>query len=337
MLVTQQPVLKRFWYPVLPLDRLADSPIPFQLLGQKLVVWRNSEGKPVAVEDRCCHRSAQLSLGKVNQGRIACPYHGWEFDGNGACKLVPQLPDKPISPRNCIQAFSVAERYGYVWVCLDEPLADIPDIVEADDNTYRLIPEFYETWQVAGLRVMENEFDTAHPTYVHTSTFGSEGHRIPDKLELTKSDRGLHMHTVLGVANNDLQQQNLKLASEETVRTMDMTWFLPFTCKIRIAYPNGMVHVIVNTATPIDDRHSQIVQFCLRNDTEAETAAADVVAFDRAVTLEDKRILETTDPDVPLDPQQELHMFTDKPGLMMRRRLAQLLQAYGEVEQTARQ
>ena len=334
MLVTQQPVLKRFWYPILPLDRLGDEPVPFQLLGQKLVAWRDAAGKAAVVEDRCCHRSAQLSLGKVKDGNIACPYHGWEFDGSGQCQLVPQLPDKPISSRNCVQAFAVAERYGYVWVCLGEPLADIPDIPEADDSGFRLIPEFYETWKVAGLRVMENEFDTAHPTFVHTTTFGSEGHPIPDKLELTESDRGIHLHTVLGVANNELQQQNLKLESDETVRTMDMTWFMPFTCKLRIAYPNGLVHIIVNTATPIDDRTSQIVQFCLRNDTEAETAAADVVAFDRAVTLEDKAILETTDPDVPLEPQHEQHMFTDKPGLMMRRKLAGLLERHGEVEQT---
>jgi hypothetical protein len=68
------------------------------------------------------------------------------------------------------------------------------------------------------------------------------------------------------------------------------------------------------------------VQFCLRNDTEAETRAEDVVAFDRAVTLEDKAILETTDYDVPLDIKQEQHMMTDKPGILMRRKLSRLLE-----------
>ena len=86
-----------------------------------------------------------------------------------------------------------------------------------------------------------------------------------------------------------------------TTRILDLDWYLPFTCKLRINYPNGLVHIIVNTATPINDSSSQIVQFCLRNDTEADVKAKDVVAFDRAVTLEDKAILETTDYDVPLD------------------------------------
>ena len=84
--------------------------------------------------------------------------------------------------------------------------------------------------------------------------------------------------------------------------------------------------------TPIGDGMSQMVQFCVRNDSEADTPAADVVAFDRAVTLEDKRILESTDPDVPLRPSREEHMFTDKPGMMIRKRVAALLKAHGERE-----
>ena len=85
------------------------------------------------------------------------------------------------------------------------------------------------------------------------------------------------------------------------------------------------VDIIVNTATPINDSSSQIVQFCLRNDTEAETKAEDVAAFERAVALEDKAILETTDYDVPLDLEYEQHMMTDKPGILMRKKLKSLL------------
>jgi len=86
--------------------------------------------------------------------------------------------------------------------------------------------------------------------------------------------------------------------------------------------------------TPIDDRTSQMVQFCVRNDTEADTPSQEVIAFDRQVTLEDKRILESTDYDVPLMLSQEEHMFTDKPGIMVRKKIAALLKAHGETEQT---
>jgi hypothetical protein len=76
------------------------------------------------------------------------------------------------------------------------------------------------------------------------------------------------------------------------------------------------------------------VQFVFRNDTEADVPAADVVAFDRKVTLEDIYILEGTDPDVPLDGRGELNMASDKPGLIMRRKLGALLAAHGETEVT---
>lgn len=335
MLVTKQAVFKRFWYPVVPMALLSSQqPYPFQLMGEKIVLWCDGEGNPAAVRDRCCHRSAQLSKGKIVEGILSCPYHGWCFDGTGACVRVPQLPDSPVPNNYKVDGFHCAEKYGYAWVCLGEPLMDIPDITEAGDSSFRLIHEFYEPWSVAGLRVMENEMDLAHPTFVHTKTFGSADHPVPDELEIKESDRGLVVKATLGVVNPPLQQQNLKMESGQTTRLLEMEWFMPFTCKLRINYPNGLAHVIVNTATPIDDRTSQIVQFCLRNDTDAEVLAADVVAFDRQVTLEDKAILETTNYDVPLDLTQELHMLTDKPGIVMRRKIVSLLKAHGETEQT---
>jgi len=336
MLVTQQPVLKRFWYPVMPSSELLDRPQSFELLGQKIVLWRDSQGHPAAAQDRCSHRSAQLSKGKVTDGCIECPYHGWRYDAKGACTHVPQMSHDAISPSYKVQAYSCTERYGYAWVCLGEPLAEIPDIPEAIDPTFRLIHEFYEPWNCAGLRVMENEFDLAHPTFVHVTTFGSAEHPVPDSMEIRETEWGIAMHGTLGVTNPELQQQNLKMDQAKTLRTLDMTWHLPFTCRLRISYPNGLVHIIVNTAVPISDSRSQIVQFCLRNDSEAETSAASAIAFDRAVTLEDKAILETTDYDIPLDIAHEQHMMTDKPGILMRRKISALLKAHGEVEQTGR-
>ncbi|MEM6449986.1 MAG: aromatic ring-hydroxylating dioxygenase subunit alpha [Cyanobacteria bacterium P01_D01_bin.105] len=336
MLVTQQPVFRRFWYPVIPRWQLVDGPQAFELLGEPLVLWLDDKGQAAAVRDRCCHRTAKLSLGKVDKGRICCPYHGWEFGADGACQKVPQLkPDCAIPASYRVDAFRVAERYGYVWVCLDEdPVTDIPEIAETNDPNYRLIQEFYEPWQCAGLRVMENELDLAHPTFVHTTTFGSEEHPTPDELEITETDWGIHVFGKLGVVNPELQQKNLNMEEAQTFRTLTMDWMMPFTIKLKITYPNGLEHIVVNTMTPVSDRVSQMVQFCVRNDTNADTPAADVIAFDRAVTLEDKRILESTDYDVPLTPSREQHMFTDRPGIMIRKKVATLLKAHGETEQS---
>jgi hypothetical protein len=114
---------------------------------------------------------------------------------------------------------------------------------------------------------------------------------------------------------------------------MHARWYLPFGRKLQITYPNGMVHSIVTYATPIDNRSSQVVQFCFRNDTEAEAPAETVNAFDRKVTLEDKFILESTDGDVPLDqPGFEYNMVSDRPGILMRQMMRALLERHGEAE-----
>ncbi len=310
----------------MPLDYLRQGPQTFTLLGQNLVLWLNAAGQPAAVEDRCCHRSARLSQGKVQQGHIQCPYHGWCFDAGGACVQVPQLPQKTIPNSYRVKAFNCTQRYGYAWVCLGTPLADLPTIAEADDPKFRHIPEFYEVWHCAGLRLMENSFDNAHPHFVHERTFGLQQEPVPPVPDsFTETTAGFQMTYRLPVKNTDMQKQNLQMTDETTVRISQGIWYMPFVRSLKITYPNGLVHLIFTAATPIDDQSIQVVQFCLRNDSETEAKASDIIAFDRAVTLEDKAVLEGTDYDVPLDIQTEQHMASDKPGIVMRHRLAALI------------
>ena len=175
MLTTQQPVLRRFWYPVIPLDAVLTGPQSFTLLEQPLVLWIDGQGKPAALADRCCHRSAQLSQGIVKNGCVRCPYHGWAYDATGTCVAVPQLDAGAAVPKTYrVPSFKCTERYGYVWVCLaNDPLLPLPDIAETADPENRLIPQFYEPWHCSGLRVMENSFDNAHFSIVHAASFAA--------------------------------------------------------------------------------------------------------------------------------------------------------------------
>jgi phenylpropionate dioxygenase-like ring-hydroxylating dioxygenase large terminal subunit len=180
---------------------------------------------------------------------------------------------------------------------------------------------------------MENSFDNAHFSFVHQATFGDQHQPIPASIENTPLDYGLNVKTQVPVVNPPLQQKNLQIAEAYTLRTNNMTWYMPFTRTLHITYPNGLMHLIFTAATPINDRASQILQFCVRNDTEADAKAADIIAFDRAVTLEDRAVLESTDYDAPLDLAAEQHMASDQPGIIMRRKLAALLKQHGETEQ----
>ncbi len=337
MLVTQQPVLRRFWYPVIPISRLSfEQPHSFKLLGQKIALWLDADGKPTAIADRCCHRSAQLSKGSVINGCIRCPYHGWSFDSRGICVQVPQLIESQLIPASYqVQSYPCAERYGYVWVCLDkQPLLPIPQIPEAENPEYRLMHQFYETWQVSGLRLMENSFDNAHGHFVHAKSWGDQSNPVPPTIdEILETETGFVMRNSIEVLNPELQKKNLGIQNNKTIRANERRWFMPFARTLKIQYPNGLIHLIFTAATPIDDKTSQLVQFCCRNDTEADASASDVIAFDRIVTQEDREILETTDYDAPLNVREEQHMPSDKPGILMRHKLAALLKAHSEVEQ----
>lgn len=338
MLVTQQPVLRRFWYPVMPLSLLADGkPHPFTLLGENIVLWQSSGGEVHCLKDRCCHRTAKLSLGFVQNDRIVCGYHGWEFAGGGACVRIPQRPaDQPIQPDYCVPAYRTALRYGYVWVALAEPLTDIPELPEAAKPGYRQVDQFYETWNIGALRLMENSFDAAHIAFVHRGTFGSTARPEVNPPEIETAPYGITMRTSSKVVvRDDSARHAVGASGGETTRNMESIWFMPFVRRSRIRYPEGLEHSIVTCATPIDDTQSMILQWAYRNDTEADVSSADVIAFDREITLEDKLILESCEPDVPLAvvDGEEKHMASDRPGLLMRRALTTLLETHGETEQ----
>ncbi len=327
MLQTATPLLRRFWYPVMPLGLLKDGPRPFRLLGQDLVLWLDGQGQPAAMDDRCCHRTARLSKGFYTEGRLACGYHGWEFAADGRVMRVPQRPvDRQGATNMRVPSYRAAARYGHVWVALEDPLFDIPDFEEEAEG-FRRVDEFYETWNCAGLRVMENSFDNAHFAFVHRASFGDQGHPEPAKLEIEPHPDGFLMITEVPVRNPEIQKKVLNMDSDTTVRHMRGRWYAPFLRKLRIRYPNGLSHSIVTGATPIDDRSCQIVQFVFRSDTEAEARAEDIIAFDRQVTVEDRDILESTDWDVPLDQAgREMNMPSDRPGVLMRRMLREMIE-----------
>ena len=89
MLVTQQPVLRRFWYATVPVGQLQAGPRPFTLLNEKIVLFLDAEDRPAALADRCCHRTARLSKGCTADGLLVCGYHGWAYNRTGHCVRIP--------------------------------------------------------------------------------------------------------------------------------------------------------------------------------------------------------------------------------------------------------
>jgi phenylpropionate dioxygenase-like ring-hydroxylating dioxygenase large terminal subunit len=334
MLNTRQKVLRDFWYAAMPTQKLADGPKPFRILGQDVVLFLDAEGAPAALEDRCCHRTAKLSKGWIKDGNIVCGYHGWEYDRTGKLVNIPQFPFEQAVPNARAKSYPAKERYGYVWVCLGDPLRDIPDLPPDGDPSFRRIHQFDEKWNCGAMRMMENSFDNAHFAFVHKGTFGDINQPKPEKYEITETDYGFVAETVVQVKNPPMAARITGTTEPWTKRKMRNHWYMPFCRTMDVEYPSGLRHVVFNSATPIDDGSIQLVQILFRNDKEEDCSTAELVAWDKAIVEEDREILESTDPDAIIDMSRkiEMHMPSDRPGMMMRTRINKLLHEHGEVE-----
>jgi phenylpropionate dioxygenase-like ring-hydroxylating dioxygenase large terminal subunit len=161
------------WYMACLAEELdIQNPLKKKILGQELVIFRTASGKIGIVEDRCCHRNVNLSLGYVQGESIKCAYHGWEYNTEGACTCIPSLPAGEPVPRTArIEPYPVQVKYKAVWVWLGDPaLKDtvvLPPMHEMDE-----LPRVYNYHMVkADLSlVAESLIDAYHINHVHRNS-----------------------------------------------------------------------------------------------------------------------------------------------------------------------
>lgn len=164
------------WWPVALSDAARDGPHAVTLFGESLVLWHDGSGRAVLQRDRCPHRGARLSLGRVcDDGTLQCPYHGWRFDGQGACTAVPALPDFRPTAAMAVPTLPLREAHGLWWTTCGDPssarLADLPATLPAR----RLILGPFDV-ATSAPRAVENFLDTAHFATVHAGWLGDAGH-----------------------------------------------------------------------------------------------------------------------------------------------------------------
>lgn len=180
----------QLWHPVIASHQVRDAPVACSLLGQALVLWReqgHDDHRVHAWADRCPHRGARLSLGRVLIGlhgtRLECPYHGWQFGGAGRCQHVPAAPDFVPPASHCTTRFEAREQHGLVWVRLQVPaqplapgLADPPVFAPGDDPAWRTVVCGPYELNTSAPRLVENFLDLSHFGFVHEGWLGERGH-----------------------------------------------------------------------------------------------------------------------------------------------------------------
>jgi phenylpropionate dioxygenase-like ring-hydroxylating dioxygenase large terminal subunit len=326
VLVSDVPALRDFWYPVAYAAEVSPGPRAVRLFGEQLAVWRDRSGSLAAAVDECPHRGGRLSQGWVADDCLTCPYHGWRYAQDGRCVEIPANdPGLPVPSRARVATAHAAERYGLVWVCIGAAPAAIPTLPECERDDYVVIHELMEEWRASAPRIIDNGLDVSHVAFVHRNSVGSDSAPRMADVDVERLGISIRFSATYTTRVNEIQRANTGIEAAFTTRSTYGELVQPFVFRGVLEYhETGLRHVLFKTATPVDDDRTLFCQFVARNDDPDAERIDGIVALDRIVQAEDKRLLEAIAADFPLDVHSELHTKADRMTLEYRRALAEL-------------
>ncbi len=318
--MTIQDNLRRCWHPVAYAHTVTNKPVASKLLGRHLVVWRSSDGAAYAMDDLCIHRGTALSLGEIKSDELMCPYHGWRYNGTGACTLIPQRRHDSIPTKARVPAHRCQERYGLIWVALDEPLHPLPEIPELESGTWKNVNTGPFPWRSDASRQLENFTDFGHFPWVHPGLLGDIDR--PEVPEHSVSTQGHVLHYTI-IRPEAPNSDDFPVFANDTVvkpeRRSRYEIHLPYTIALRLGWggEKGMVYFFVSQ--PMSDKECRGYCIIGRN-YDLDQPDTVLQGFENVIFGQDQRIVESQRPEqVPFDLAAELHMKFDAVAISYRR------------------
>jgi phenylpropionate dioxygenase-like ring-hydroxylating dioxygenase large terminal subunit len=170
--MTPGPRDQNHWYIAGRARDLRKTPIARTVLGRPLAIFRGGDGRPVALTDRCRHRNMALSAGRVVDGCVQCPYHGWRYDARGRCTEIPSLGPGRVPAVPPLRAYPAIDSDGYVWVFMGEEAPStgpfrFPHLDERGWTSFRMTTRF----AAPAFACLENFLDCPHTVFVHKRWF----------------------------------------------------------------------------------------------------------------------------------------------------------------------
>lgn len=336
------------WYAVELSSNLKQKPISIELFESKICLWRDQKGFPHAIVDRCPHKGAALSKGKVLGDQLQCPYHGWIYDKQGKCVTIPAaLPEQAIPKKACVQTFDCKEQRGLIFLWWGnsepEPLPDLNLVPNSDDSNWRVL-EGEAIWEAHWIRALEGFTDLTHVPFVHSGSFGnsSDARVLPTKKSitpyclsqtiLTPRDREYRKNQRWSINqllpfNKKKENQPEEVAAVEANEVSEsegaqyVELWLPNIVFIRVVFSDFQIYLLL-VSVPISGQRTRNIWKHFRS--FLKTPLADNNARNRVIKFlqEDQHIIESIEPHCPsLEQPKDLLHDTDVVTIELRKLL----------------
>ncbi len=291
-----------FWYPMaLSSEVTAEKPLRIKRLCLQFVVFRDQRGRAHVLADTCVHRGGSLGLGPMRGDAVACPYHGWQFGGDGRCVKIPSLAAEPKLPaRAKVDSYPVQEKYGIVFAFLGDlpeeerpPLYDIEEFGTPEWKAQTFVLDLNAYYE----RSIENGLDPIHNEFVHQAqgqpSLSPEQQRVP--LPIEQIPWGSKHYMTFGGSKDE----NTALSSVKTGPRVGAagSWHQG---------PNQLVTYIDLTATnsfhqymfeaPIDEAHTKVYLVSMRNWLLQDMHDARMAEVTMRVVNEDMVVVQNLNP-----------------------------------------
>jgi len=333
------------WYAACIAKDLEDKPIKVTILGADLVLFRDDSGAAKCLSDLCVHRGASLAIGECKNGNVMCPQHGWEFNGDGKCTLIPAGSKTPTEPpkRARVPAYPVEEKYGLLFVFLgdmgENERPAIPDIMPEYDSGDWHIDVIPRKKDIGHMRMHENYNDPCHVHYIHEfAAWLPKGVTIVDH-ELTDTYVKA-FHAAWDAEGNSNEHTGLMMEYSVISSVSRNTNYQP-------DYP---LQIVTAYVTPVDELNSQIFMIMLMPKEGTETFGLDGKAVRGAsadehrmlvnmtrdqVMDEDYVVLKTTQPKLSAATTEELLVDSDRTLAQVRQMTLQYGERFGMIDTVA--
>jgi len=244
--------LRNLWYPIAPSWQVGERPIGITRLGENMAVWRDTDGTAHAIEDRCPHRGARLSLGWNLGDRLACWYHGVEIDHTGEVKSVPAVDRCPMEGTKPVASYPIKEINGAVFAYFGDAAHPEPvdlnppeEIANTDEYGAMLCTAI---WRCNYRYAIDNVMDPMHGAYLHAMSHSMAEGDKQAKMKVSKTPHGL-------------------MFEKESQRDVNFDWvefaetgahFLRLAIPYRKSAGPGGLFGIVGCVTPINETTCQV-------------------------------------------------------------------------------